>query len=80
MGWQKGRCQINIGSGNGLLPEGTKLLINQCWFLIFEVLWHSSEGSITVSTLLCIVYNKFKKYTFKITATPSGGQRINMLN
>ena len=30
-------------SHNGLVPDSTKPLPNQCWLTIFEVLWHSHE-------------------------------------
>ena len=47
---------VNIGLGNGLLPDGTKPLLepmmtyqlNQCWLIISEVLWHSPENNISI--------------------------------
>ena len=38
---------VNIGSGNGLLPDSTKPLhLNQCWLNICEVQWYSYEGNL----------------------------------
>ena len=37
---------VNIGSVNGLSCS-IKPLSNQCWLIISEVLWHSSEGNFT---------------------------------
>ena len=37
---------VKIGSGNGLLPDGTKPLPEPILTIIFsEVLWHSPEGN-----------------------------------
>ena len=37
---------VNIGSGNGLLPDGTKPLPDQCWLVICRVLCHSEPREI----------------------------------
>ena len=39
---------VNIGQGNGLLPDGTKPLPKPLlyWLIISRVPWHSSEGII----------------------------------
>ena len=34
----------DLDSGNGLLPDITNYL-NQCWLIISEMHWHSSEGN-----------------------------------
>ena len=39
---------VNIGSGNGLLPDGTKPLPESMF--ISKVQWHSSEGSLIKDT------------------------------
>ena len=36
---------VNIGSVNGLLPEGNKPLPDLCWIIINEVLWHSPDSN-----------------------------------
>ena len=36
---------VNTGSGNGLVPDGTKPFPEQCWLSISEVLWHSPESN-----------------------------------
>ena len=37
---------VNTGSGNGLLPDGTKPLPEPMLTIISKVLWHSSEDII----------------------------------
>ena len=37
----------NTGSGNGLLPDGTKPLLEPMLTIINEVLWHSPEDNFT---------------------------------
>ena len=37
---------VNIGSSNGLLPDGTKPLPEQIWLIISKVLGHLSEDII----------------------------------
>ena len=34
---------VNIGQGKGLMPDGTKPLLNQCWHISNWVLWHSLD-------------------------------------
>ena len=50
---------INIGSGNGLVPDGTKQLPEPMLILISEVLWHSPDNNSTVCTEAIILYNEF---------------------
>ena len=64
---------INIGSGNGLLPDGTKPLPEPIgWFFIYDFLWHSPESNFTANThaTYTILYNEFGMHacTSKITA------------
>ena len=69
-------------SGSTLAQVMTRYLmapshyLNRCWLLISEVLWHSSESDFTVSATAIILYNEFKNYTFKITATSPWGQWV----
>ena len=70
---------VNIGSGNGLLPDRTKPLpdrvrLTQCWLLVNEVLWQSPEINFTANAQLDILYNEFENGTFEITATSLRGQ------
>ena len=39
--------------------------LNQCWFLISEVLWHSHESNFIASARTSIPYTKFENNTFK---------------
>ena len=63
---------VNIGSGNGLVPSGTKPLpepmltqiyftIHQCWLFLGEILWHSSDCKFTWVSR--IQYNEVENYT-----------------
>ena len=59
------KIMVNIGSGNGLLPDGTKPSPEA--ILIF--LWSGSvaftyESKFTVSAQVFILYNEFKNDTF----------------
>ena len=63
---------VNIGSGNGLVPSGTKPLpepmltqiyftIHQCWLFLGEILWHSPDCKFTWVSR--IQYNEVENYT-----------------
>ena len=41
---------VNIGSGNDLLPDGTKPLPELMLTIISKVQWHLSEGTFTTDT------------------------------
>ena len=59
--------------------------VNQCWFIMNEILWHSFQGNVYWNTVhwntqdvnLKVV---FEMYTFEITATSARGQWVNALN
>ena len=53
--------------------------LNQCWLLISDVSWHSSENNWTVSAQAIILYNNFENDALKITATSPRGQWVNSL-
>ena len=53
--------------------------LNQCWLLISEVLWHSSENNFTVNAQTSILYIEFENCTFKIIAKSYRGQWVNTL-
>ena len=40
---------------------------NQCWLLISEVLWHSSESNSTARAQAIILHNELESYILKIT-------------
>ena len=50
--------------------------LNECWILIREARWHSSESNSTLSNQGTILY-EFLIYIFKIMATPPRGQWVN---
>ena len=51
--------------------------LNQWWFPIIEVLWHSPESNFTLSTQATIPYDDSENHTSKIIATSSRGQWVN---
>ena len=48
---------------------------NQCYLLISEVLWHSSESNSTTSVQAIILSSQFENYTFNIAATPPNNKK-----
>ena len=38
---------VNIGSGNGVLPDAPNHYLIQSWLIISEVFWNSPHGNIT---------------------------------
>ena len=47
--------------------------LNQCWFLISDVSWHSSWNNFSVSTQAITLSNNFENDILKITATSPRG-------
>ena len=56
---------VNI-RGNGLLPDGTKRLLNQYW-LIINILGKKSEGIFNAYPMISYHKNVFEKYILKMT-------------
>ena len=55
---------VNIGSGNGLLLDGTKPSPEQCGLVINEACWHKAEGDF-IETILLVTHNKvLENYIF----------------
>ena len=72
---------VNIGSGNGLVPSGTKPHLNQCWLIINEVLYPAfSWWPFHQQCWWCGHYGVFENYTFEITAPSPRGQWVHKLN
>ena len=53
--------------------------LNQCWLLISEFLWHSSDCNFTVSAQATFVYNVCENYNFKFTATSPREQWVILI-
>ena len=73
---------VNIGSGNGLVPDGTSHYLNQCWFFINEVLsllWHSNEASFTRDASAIDHYNEFENHFPKIWFKSPRAHWVNTL-
>ena len=51
--------------------------LNQCWLLIGEVLWYSSESNVTANDLAIFLYPGFGNYAFQITVTSPRDQCVN---
>ena len=68
--------RVNIGSGNGLVPAGTKPLPELLLNVTSEIQWHSHENKFT-SAQATILYNEFENYIFKFTATSTRVQQVN---
>ena len=66
---------VNTGSGNILVTAPSHYL-NQCWLLMSEVLWHSSESNSTARAQAIILHNELKKYILKITFTSLWGHCV----
>ena len=66
---------VNIGSGHGLIPDGTQILPEL--ILISEVMWHPPASVYTANAQATVLYNQFKNWTFEITATYPMGKWIN---
>ena len=70
---------VNNGSGNALLPDGTKLfIIVAVWFFICVVLWHSPDNNFTASAQDNILWNIFDDRTFEITVTTHRDHQIEL--
>ena len=67
---------VNFGSGNGLLPDGTKPLPKPTLTIINEVLWHAPERNFTAIDPADILNSELENYNFEITATPHWGQWV----
>ena len=52
--------------------------LNQCWFIISTVLWHSLEGSFSGNAQDISPWYQFENYEFKITVLSSRGQWVNI--
>ena len=59
---------VNISSGDGLVPDGTKPLPEPNWPLSSEVQWHSPEITFTESAHATALHSEFKNFIFQITA------------
>ena len=53
--------------------------LNQCWLIIHEVSWHSSEGNFTGPAQDSYPWYKFENYQLKMTARSPSAQWINSL-
>ena len=53
--------------------------LNQCWVIINEVPWFSSESNFTESAHTTILYLGFENQTFRITAISPRGQWVNTI-
>ena len=66
---------VNIGSGNGLLPNGTKPLPEPS----LTCHQYGSVACFTAIDQVDILYSELENYNFKITATPQRGQWVKSI-
>ena len=50
--------------------------LDQCWLLISEVLWHSSESNSTARAQAIILHNDLESYILKITVISTRGHCV----
>ena len=53
--------------------------LNQCSFLISEILRHSHESNITARATANILYSEFENHIFEITPTSPRGQYVTLI-
>ena len=71
---------VNIGAGNGCCLTVPSHYINQYWFIINEVLWHSLEGNFTGNTHNIKLWIEFENYTYKNKTTHPRVQWVWYIN
>ena len=59
--------------------QATSHYLNQCWFIISEISWHSPGGTCRGNMEDIYPWYDFEKYQFKIAATFPRGQWVNSL-
>ena len=53
--------------------------LNQCWFIITDVFWHSHEGNFTRNAQDIYRSYEFENYEFKIAVASPRGQWVNFI-
>ena len=67
---------VNIGSGNNLLPDGTKPSLE---LMFTNHQWHSPQGNFTGYTQESYPWYKFENYQLKIMTESPRGQWVNSI-
>ena len=78
--WHKYRSGSTLAQVMACCLMAPSHYMNQCWLLISEVFLHSPDCSFRSSGQATFLYNVFKNYTFKFTATSHRGQWFNVKN
>ena len=68
---------VNVGSGNGLLPDSTKPLPGPVLNTIIKAQWNSPESHFTASAQDIFLQNYFENYNLRIIATSPRGHWVN---
>ena len=77
---RSGSRLVRVMACHPMAPCHYSIYLNQSWFLISAVLWHSPESNFTAaSAQATILHNEFENYTFKITATSPRNQWASAL-
>ena len=56
---------VNIGSGNGLFPDGTKPILEPCKLVKSDIPRYSPERDFTVKPQATVLYTEFENQAFK---------------
>ena len=75
--WSHAWILVNCGSCNGLLPDGAKPYLNQCWLITSDVQWQSSEGNFTRDTPTINQWSYLENYLSKISLKSPRHQWVN---
>ena len=70
---------VNVGSGNGLLPDVTQTM-NWFWFAINEIIWHSFLDGIYLNTQDFNPQIVFEIYTFEMMIVSSREQWVKLIS
>ena len=72
------QCPLQRCQQSGSTLTAPSHYMNQCWYLINEVLWHSLESSFTATATATFLFNKFENHIFNISATPPMRQWVQI--
>ena len=72
------RCKSTLAQIMVYCLTAPSHLLNQCWHLIIEVLWHSLDNNFIVGALVTILYSDCEYHISNILVISHKGQWINI--
>ena len=63
-------------TSTSILAQAMACYLNQCWLLISEIMWHSSERNFTVQAI--VLKNAFENYTLKLLPHLRGNNELTI--